>query len=265
MRYSFIVVEGHHDIEFLARILKVSYSLQHITQLNDLEPYWHDLVPKNFPIEGDLAKRVPVPTFFQNDELSVALHSGGGDGNLAEEVQENLTELSRQSSKVFGIGIILDADSRETPSKRFEICINQFTELKSPLPIELSLPSLPGEVTKSFPRFGVFVLPDNKSSGTLEDILVECAGINYSDLLEKSRNYVDSINISSLEKKNDRKEFKKPSGKKKAIISGITSILKPTKSLAVSLHDNCWIDKETLKLDRLILIKDFIGEIIGAL
>lgn len=264
MKYSFIIVEGHHDIEFLARILKVSYSLKHIKQLDDLDPYWENLVPRNFPIEGDLAKRVPVPTFFQNDELSVALHSAGGDGNLAEEVQENLTELSRQSSGVFGIGIILDADKRETPIKRFELCINQFTELESPLPIKLSLPSSPGEVIKDFPRCGIFVLPDNKSSGTLEDILIECAERNYADLLNQSRNYIDSINISLLNKE-DRKKIKKPAGKNKAIISSITSILRPTRSLAVSLHDNRWIDEETLKLDRLVLIRDFVGEIIGAL
>ena len=152
-----------------------------------------------------------------------------------------LTELSRQSSKVFGIGIILDADKRETPIKRFELCINQFTELKSPLSIELSLPSSLGEVTKGSPRCGIFVLPDNKSSGTLENILIECAAINYADLLNQSSNYIDSVNTSLLNKK-DRKQFQKPAGKNKAIISGITGILRPTKSLAVSLHDNQWIN-----------------------
>ena len=264
MKYSFIVTEGHHDIEFLARILKISYSLEHIKQLNDLDPYWENLVPRNFPIEGDLAKRVPVPTFFHNDEFSVALHSAGGDGNLAEEVQENLTELARQSSKVFGIGIILDADKRDTPIKRFELCINQFTELESPLSIELSLPSSLGEVTKGSPRCGIFVLPDNKSSGTLEDILIECAARNYPDLLNLSRNYIDNINTSLLTRK-DLEWFRKSAGKNKAILSGITSVLKPSKSLAVSLQDNRWIDEKTLKLDRLVAIRDFVGEIIGAL
>lgn len=264
MKYSFIVTEGHHDIEFLARILKISYSLEHIKQLDDLDPYWNNLVPKDFPIEGDLTKRVPVPTFFQNNQLSVALHSCGGDGNLAEEVQENLIELSRQSSKVFGIGIILDADSKETPIKRFELCINQFTELESPLSIELPLPASPGEVTKNAPRCGIFVLPDNKSSGTLEDILIACAEINYPDLLNQSRNYIDSINLSLLNKE-DRKKIKKPAGKNKVIISSITSILRPTRSLAVSIHDNRWVDEETINLDRLVAIRDFVGEIIGAL
>ena len=63
----------------------------------------------------------------------------------------------------------------------------------------------------------------------------------------------------------DLEEFQKSAGKNKAIISGITSILKPTKTLVTSLQDNRWIDEETLKLDRLIAIRNFVGEIIGAL
>ena len=272
MRYSFIVAEGVHDIEFLAQILK-SYSLKRITKSTDRDPYWKDIVPKTVPINDDLKQlndnlkqRVQVPTFFQNNELSVALHNAGGESQLVKIVSQNLSILP-VTPAISGIGVILDADTKDSPDTRFESRLDELRkELnKSELTqLQSSLPSSPGVVTKGSVRCGIFVIPDNSSQGTLEDILIECAEKNYADLLKQSRDYIDNINESLLTKE-DLKEFHQSAGKNKALLSSITSILKPTKSLAVSLQDNRWIDKETLKLDRIALIRDFVGEIIGAL
>lgn len=263
MKYSFIVAEGSHDIEFLAQILK-SYSLRRITKLANLDPYWDILVPRKFPIDDDLIQRVPVPTFFQNNELSVALHYAVGDSKLVRTVSQNLSILP-VTSTTSGIGIILDADTQELPTKRFSALKEKLTDPKLNLTqLQLSLPQSPGVVTQGSLRCGIFVIPDNSSQGTLEDILIECAARNYPDLLNLSKNYIDNINTSLLTEK-DLEEFKKSAGKNKAILSGITSILKPTRPLAASLQDNRWIDEETLKLDRLVAIRNFVGEIIGAL
>ena len=263
MKYSFIVAEGSHDIEVLAQILK-SYSLKRITKLNKLDPYWDILVPRKFPIDDDLIQRVPVPTFFQNNELSVALHYAIGDSKLVKVVSQNLSILP-VTSTISGIGIILDADTKELPTTRFSELKEKLIEPKLNLiQLQSSLPLFPGVVTEGSLRCGIFVIPDNSSQGTLENILMECAEINYPDLLKQSRNYIDNINTSLLTEK-DLEEFQKSAGKNKAIISGITSILKPTKTLVTSLQDNRWIDEETLKLDRLIAIRNFVGEIIGAL
>jgi hypothetical protein len=74
VRYCYIVAEGHQDIEFLIRLLK-SYGLKGVTLLSKLDSFWKPLVPTTFPIDDDMRKRVPVPVFLQNAELSVALHS----------------------------------------------------------------------------------------------------------------------------------------------------------------------------------------------
>ena len=284
MRYSFIVAEGSHDIEVLAQILK-SYSLERITKNSErkLDPYWSDLIPSKLPSKEkenksskksneeesgnkknneDLIQPVRLPTFLQNDQLSVALHNAGGESQLAKTISENLSILP-VTPTISGIGIILDADTIKSPNERFKSCIKELTK-RNLTQLQSSLPSSPGVVTKGSVRCGIFVIPDNSSQGTLEDILMECAERNYPDLLKRSRNYIDNINTSLLTEE-DLKEFQKSAGKNKAIISGITSILKPSKSLVVSLQHNRWVDEETLKLDRLVAIRNFVGEIVGAL
>jgi hypothetical protein len=125
------------------------------------------------------------------------------------------------------------------------------------------MPALLGEVTDYSPPLWYFhLLLDNREQGTLEDILLECARINYPDLLNLSQTYIGSIDRNQLTKK-DLKYFKKPAGKKKAIISSISSILRPGKALRVSLQDNRWLDKQTLELESIKLIKIFLEQIIG--
>jgi len=126
----------------------------------------------------------------------------------------------------------------------------------------LRTPALLGEVTHYSPRCGIFIAPNNREQGTLEDILLECARINYPNLLNLSQTYIESIDRNQLTKK-DLKYFDKPAGEKKAIISSISSILRPGKALQVSLQDNRWLDEQTLELESIKLIKNFLEQIIG--
>ena len=56
---AYIAVEGPHDIEFVARLLKPR-GFARVRQLPTLDPYWADLVPKTYPPDDDLLKRVPI-------------------------------------------------------------------------------------------------------------------------------------------------------------------------------------------------------------
>jgi len=254
IRYCYIVVEGPQDIEFLICLLK-SYGLKRVIQFSLLDPFWKPLVPPTFPVDDDLAKRVPVPVFLENTQLSVALHSAIGITRISGTIEENLAIIP--ASKVFGIGIFLDADAAESPQKRFNKLI---TDLSSR---GLSLPSTLGEITKSSPRCGIFIAPNNCDSGTLEDILLECAKINYPNLLALSKNYISSIDRNQLTN-SDLKELNKPAGQNKALVSNISSILKPGRTLQVSIQDNRWVDEKTMALDSIKLIKKFLDEVTGS-
>ena len=84
-------------------------------------------------------------------------------------------------------------------------------------------------------------MPDNSTQGTLEDLLLDAAGIHYADLTAHAENYLKQINRSALTQK-DLEEINKPAGEKKAQIAVVGSILKPGKSIQVSIEDNRWLD-----------------------
>ncbi|MCU0571277.1 MAG: hypothetical protein MUF49_32515 [Oculatellaceae cyanobacterium Prado106] len=253
VRYCYIVAEGPQDIEFLIPLLKF-YGLKRVNQLSLLDSFWEPLIPKTFPIDDDLMKRVPVPVFLQNSELSIALQSATGITRLSETIEESLALIP--GSQIFGIGLILDADGMQTPQERFQEILDKLA------PLSLSLPSTLGEVAKGSPRFGIFIIPNNSEPGTLEDILLACAEINYPNLLDLSRNYVSSIDKTQLTKK-DLQYFNKPAGKSKAIVSSISSILRPGKTLQVSIQDNRWIDQQTIGLESIQMVNTFLAEVIG--
>jgi hypothetical protein len=254
IRYCYIVAEGHQDIEFLICFLK-AYGLKRVNHLSKLDSFWEPLVPKTFPINDDLSTRVPVPVFLQNAELSVALHSAIGITRLSNTIEESLAIIP--ASDIFGIGIFLDADHVETPQQRFDKLIPQLS------PLGLSLPSTLGEVMKGSPRCGIFIAPNNRDSGTLEDILLECANLNYPNLLALSTNYVSGIDTNQLTK-DDLEQLNKPAGKNKAVVSSISSILRPGYTLQVSIRDNRWIDQKTMVLDSVRLVKIFLDEVTGS-
>ena len=254
VRYCYIVAEGIQDIEFLICLLK-SRGLRRVTRLSSLDPFWQPLVPKTFPVDGDLMKRVPVPVFLQNTELSVALHNAIGITRLSNTIEESLALIP--ASQISGIGLVLDADDEQTPQKRFEELISKLS------PFGLSVPSVPGEVMKGSPRCGIFITPNNSESGTLENILLECAQVNYPDLINLSTNYVYGIDATQLTN-SDLKELNKPAGKNKAVVSCISSILRPGKALQVSIQDNRWIDEQTMALDSVKVVKIFLDEVTGS-
>lgn len=253
VRYCYIVAEGPQDVDFLICLLK-SYGLKRVTRLSLLDPFWEPLVPKTFPVDDDLMKRVPVPIFLQDTDLSVALHSAIGITRLSNTIEESLALIP--SSEIFSIGLFLDADDTQTPQDRFEELISKLSVLG------LSVPSLPGKVVTGSPRFGIFIMPNNTDTGTLEDILLQCAQINYPNLLKLSINYVSGIDTTQLNQ-SDLRELNKPAGKNKAVVSSISSILRPGRTLQVSIQDNRWIDKQTIELDSVKLIKIFLDEITG--
>lgn len=254
-KYGYLVVEGPHDVEFVARILK-PHGLDRIKHKSDLDPFWYNVVPKGFPPDGeDLLKRVPVPIFFQSNTHSVAIRSARGDTRLVPAMQESLAVLD--SGKLVGVGFILDADKRVTPADRF---LSIKTEIAN-LGALLDLPDNPGQVRQGSPKSGVFILPDNQSQGTLEDVLLECAETAYPSLLARANTFVQGVDANGLTT-DDKTEFEKPAGRNKAIVSSISSILKPGKAIQVSIQDNRWLKDDALNLSRVRAVQTFLAELL---
>jgi hypothetical protein len=248
-KYGYLVVEGPHDVELVYRLLS-PHGLARIRELAALDPFLLPLVPRSFPPAGDLQKRVPVPLFLQSATHAVAVHSAAGDTRLIQTVEENTMLLDPAS--LTGIGLILDADSVRSPAERY-------VEIRDGLrAMGYALSEDAGTVAAGPPRLGVFVLPDNLTHGTLEDVLLECAQHVYPKLLTAATTHVDAAFADGSLSADDVRELKKPAGRNKAIIGSIASILRPGRAVQVSIQDNRWLRDTALALPRVKSIQDFL-------
>ncbi|EGQ27035.1 hypothetical protein HMPREF9372_0957 [Sporosarcina newyorkensis 2681] len=75
-KYFYFIVEGVHDTAALNRFLK-NLSVKSIRQVGEVDSFWERTIP-TFPHNGDLQKRVPVPSYFQNESISIAVQNAGG-------------------------------------------------------------------------------------------------------------------------------------------------------------------------------------------
>ncbi len=248
-KYAYVVVEGPHDVELMYRLLS-PLGLRRVRLEADLDPFFAPLVPHTFPPDGDLQKRVPVPLFLQSRTHAVAVHSAVGDTRLIQTVEENATLLDRAS--LTGIGVVLDSDSSVAPADRYK-AIRDGLRAKG-----YSLPDDPGVVSEGTPRLGAYILPDNLSGGTLEDILIECAQHAYPTLLSTAAVHVDAAFGDNSLTADDMQELRKPAGRNKAILGSMASILRPGKAIQVSLQDNRWLCDTALVLPRVKALQDFL-------
>ncbi len=255
LKYGFLVVEGPHDIEFVYRLLS-PFGLQRVRMEAVLDSFLRPLIPREYPPGGDLQRRMSTPLFLQSPTHSVAIHSAVGDSRLVGTVQENLSILDRAS--LSGIGILFDADSEKTTS-----AADRYEAIKREAASHgMAFPDDPGAVSPGPPRMGAFVLPDNQVSGTLEDLLLECALSAYPNLLASATAHVDNADTDGTLNADDLKDFEKPAGRNKALVGAIASILRPGKAVQVSIQDNRWLRGQTLALGRVKIVQEFLVNVL---
>jgi len=252
-KYGYLVVEGPHDLEFAYRLLS-PFGFKRIQWEKDLDQFLDPLVPRKFPQDdGDLQKRIPVPLFLQSDSHAIAIHSAGGDSRLTEVVQENAVYLDH--SQITGVGILLDSDNAIP-------VLDRFNSIKSAMQqLGISMPSQPGVVQPGVPRYGAYVLPDNTVQGTLEELLLETAAITYPKLLASATQHIDNAILGTDLIIDDKKGFNKPAGRKKAIIGAMASVLRPGKSVQVSIQDNRWFRENALHVPRVKAVQEFLKDL----
>lgn len=252
-KYGYIVVEGPHDVEFLCRVV-YGAGLRRVRLQSHLDPFLHKLIPEKFPPDGDLLKRVPVPLFLQSESHAVAIHSAVGDTRLVQTIEETGFLLSKE--KFTGIAVTMDADSEKPPAERYQ-AIRDGLRAKG-----FAMPEAAGEVTSGAPRLGGFVLPDCRTSGTLETILMECAQHAYPTLLRSATAHVDAALQDGSLTPEDVRDIGKPAGRAKAIVSSISSVLKPGRAIQVSIQDNRWLKGETLELPAVKAFREFLDDLL---
>jgi hypothetical protein len=218
MKYAYLVVEGPHDVEVVGRVLKLS-GFSRVEQIDRLNDFWLDIIPKNFPPEGNLLKRVSIPVFFQRDDFSIAIHSAGGISKIPKVLRITLLNILRKEDRYLSsVGILIDADSVTAKLS----CQTMIRSLGDEI-LPFSQIKHPGEIISGAPRMGIHVFPNNEDRGTLEDALIQCASVVYPTLLEGALNYVGSIG----------EQYRSQWGltdEAKAVVGSISNILRPGKA-----------------------------------
>lgn len=247
-RYVLIVVEGVHDEAFLGNLLK-RQGFEALTKISDLPDFWKPLVPKSFPFEGDLRKRVPCPFFYLRGTDSVAICCASSESAISSQVQDSLGVLK---GSPHALGVFLDADHQKSP-------IERHNAIRDELGGTILLPEVPG-VVRGAPRAGLFVFPDNESQGTLEGVLEDCAKVAYPTAYKQAEIYLSNAVPSEFSQR-ELKEFRKPAGRKKALIAVVAAIMRPGKAVQTSLADNRWVSDETSGLPLVAPVAGFLKEL----
>ncbi len=257
-QHCLLLVEGHHDLEFVGKLLRTAFpGFVRVKIAEDLNPFWEVLTKLSFPQDGDLTKRMEVPGFLQNDSVSIAVVAANSVSSLVAAGKRTLLRLDTQVPD--SIGVILDADSNDDLSTRFFRIKEQLQEesLFPPLPDELEL----GDVSTGSPRMGIFIMPNCIDVGTLEDLLLECSNSEYAHLKGQAEAFIGSIQENQFAS-DDLKEWRKPAGKRKATVSAMAAVLKPSKSIQVSIHDNRWISEASIQSQELQQLLGFLNDLL---
>lgn len=254
----YFVVEGPHDVELIGRLLKW-WGLKRVQRVEHVDRFWTPLIPTAFPHKGDLLARVPVPTFFVTTGLEVAVSVAIGDSKIARTLNTDLSLPSFDARGLSAVGVVLDADT-SPPHARWRALRGA---IQPPPQIPIALPVGPNEVAPSECRFGVLVLPGDGSQGNLEDLLLACAEILYPRLLRKARTYLKGVDHRARLRPDELVEFRKGSGRKKALVATMAAPLKPGKAIQTSIQDNRWVSEATRKLPSVNACLEFMAAMLG--
>jgi hypothetical protein len=261
MSNVFIAVEGIQDVEVISALLESEGFHKEVRMENLRDDFCSRLINRTFPHQGDLHKRVPNPMFLTKNGFWIAVQACGGDTEIVRGVRQALNQSRIQPGSLSGLGIVRDADDKGA-GEQFDRLIHKLRELLPAPGYDLVLPSMAGEVAGGRPRFGIYIVPDCSSAGSVEDLLLECAGVVYPGLLAGAADYVDNVDRTLLTA-DDVELIEKPAGPKKATVACVASILKPGMSLAASIDQNRWLDDQSRQLPHVQALSRFLEELCG--
>ncbi|KYC96149.1 hypothetical protein B4102_3555 [Heyndrickxia sporothermodurans] len=252
MKYCLFIVEGPHDAAAIGKILTM-FKLKIVQDISQLDKFWRRLIPNKFPFEGDLLKRMPVPLFYMNEELSIAIQSANSDSKIFSSLNGTLSNID--TTLLSGIGIFTDADN-VTPNIKFNSLVNKLSKIDEQ-DISTIFNSIGiGEISTGPLKVGIYVFPNNRDIGTLENLLEQAARLMYPNLHSSAMNYIESVD-------DEYKRKWKNADQLKVLVGCISNILKPGKANQVSIQDNNWISDITIRESDISILFKFINKILS--
>lgn len=187
----------------------------------------------------DILERIaPQPSFLQNDDISIAVHVASGITEIIETIKLNIGNMSQKElHQLNGIAVFCDADQQtaEATITKFNQEVDILKNIGLPKEIFLESSGLVGGVPI---KGGIYVFPNHKDAGTLEDLLLEGAEESYSELVPLARTYIADVPTHYKEKWSGSKE-------KKVLIGCIANVLRPGMANQSSIYYDNWLCQNT--------------------
>lgn len=256
MKNYMFFVEGIHDASCVGKVLKLN-GFEECHFINDIPKIWQDRVPKSYPFEiGKLERFTPIPDYYTyNNDTFVVIVVSNGEHNIIKEVDLYLTNMNKKElAQINGICMIFDAD-QVTPNEKIKNLLKVIDKKEYCFrsdDFKRGMIRLRGELIK----LHYYFFPDNYSSGTLEDLLLDGASIVYSDLLDSVDQYISKVDERY-------KENWSISSENKVRVGCIANIFRPASANQISIMRDKWISEETIESSSKIKnFYDFIVNII---
>lgn len=239
--YTLIVGEGVHDVMTVVKLLSLR-GFQEIDSLKELPPFAQKMIPRQYPTDpyGRLKHVVSHPTVLSGESGYAVIAGTGGDSGFGDFLFEVLApDRDDVHGNLRSVALIADMDHGPAKS-RLEIIEEQlkkrFAEVES-VAVDSFLDGSIQVDGRDIPAFA-YLLPDNKSDGTLERVLLAGAEKNYQNLLQEAVRYIDAIK--------DAYPFKNEFYQEKATVGVIANVLRPGRPNQASIHDDNWFTAGSL-------------------
>jgi hypothetical protein len=268
MDYFLVVVEGAHDAALVGKLL-AERGFTKVRQVGQIDPIWAPLIPKVFPAQGQLEHVVKYPDMYTSVTLaqSVAVAAAGGFSQLLPELQASLDILAIADLK--GIAILGDADGAPALDRFRQVgtalnSLNQRGVTNSIPGFPLALPTVTGMFAAGPPRLGVFILPDNVRTGTLETLLLECAVTSYAAYHQSAGDFVAQVDRVVAPGAPELRALRRANGREKAVAGAIGNVLFPGSNLSVAIERGSWLHPLTGAEPSIIAIRKFFADLLAS-
>lgn len=254
MPTSYLACEGAHDAAILGRILENGGFTPILSRKQVQHGAFAKYVPKDFP--DNMIGRPPEPYFWERSSHVVAVHPVGGDGAMPAALG---LAVGQVQGTLDNVGVFIDADELAPAARLAELWARLIKKNSSP---GFSFPAAPGSITQAPVRCGVYVLPDNMSQGSVEQLLHTCAQENYSDLHLKAGTYLASIDRAQLTI-GEQENLANGSNPQKAHLGVISSVLQPGAAIQNTLRKDRWIAPTTISLPLVSQLRAFLRDLLN--
>lgn len=260
LRHGLIVTEGITDQAAIAKVLRVGRNFGEIEKrgsARNLDPFWRPLFPQAYPVNDDYYERPALPRILALGDLSVAVHSCGGNDRLFTEFPVFLDKTTGLLDGLDFLGIVVDADGKDS-AVRMTRAAGAFRQLFA-FPPDVSRAQACSASRPGF-RTGVFVVPDAARKGVLETLLIEAGGREYAAELQAAGELQARFPNAAWRRKWGAANFER----EKSLVGIVTALLKPGKTAAVTIEANDWITPSTVAPSAPFgPLNEFLGKLTG--